>query len=520
MNRKTVTPVLVLLFTLCISAGAQNSGDIGNDNEKEPRIGVKISKEASILIDGKLITLSGAIQKAIELNPDIYITKYDAAMSDTQQMKFDAKYSPVLNAQAGISSYKYPELLYNTNGKQNDSVKGSVSLVKQFSTGTTVAAGFSHTSSDLDTGKGIAYNDIAGPSVFASIEQELLKNAFGYGDRRQKKILKNITESQKEARLYSMSLIALVVITDYWNIVIARDHLDNAKLMLAETKKVRKIVSDKVNIGLSEKFEINYWNSLVASSKASVSQAEQNYRNQMRKFLRDINSDKSITMQEKVFLSDILPSINTDEAIKKAMTKRVDYTNAQRDLENAKLNKEMYENNGLPSVKGSLNVSSMDYNYESSDAAYSNVKSGKFRSYDAKISMTYPLDDTDQKAETRNAGWIVEQSKKKLEATGRLVKDDVITKIENINTNYSLYKNAKEARKEAELYYYTMLTNMRRGRFAASTVRDAINALISCREAELQILVVYNASLLEFEVAKNELFETYNIDINKYLPEK
>lgn len=136
--------------------------------------------------------------------------------------------------------------------------------------------------------------------------------------------------------------------------MIARDHLDNARLMLTETKKVRKIVSDKVSIGLSEKFEINYWNSLVASSKAAVAQAEQNYRNTMRKFLRDINSDGIVTMQEKVVLSDILPVINTEEAIKKAMTKRVDYTNALRDLDNAKLTLEIHENNALPSLKGSL----------------------------------------------------------------------------------------------------------------------------------------------------------------------
>lgn len=157
--------------------------------------------------------------------------------------------------------------------------------------------------------------------------------------------------------------------------MIARDHLDNARLMLTETKKVRKIVSDKVSIGLSEKFEINYWNSLVASSKAAVAQAEQNYRKTMRKFLRDINSDGIVTMQEKVVLSDILPVINTKEAI----TKRVDYTNALRDLDNAKLTLEIHENNALPSLKGSLAVSSMDYNYESAGEAYTNIRSGKFR---------------------------------------------------------------------------------------------------------------------------------------------
>jgi len=63
-----------------------------------------------------------------------------------------------------------------------------------------------------------------------------------------------------------------------------------------------------------------------------------------------------------------------------------------------------------------------------------------------------------------------------------------------------------------------MLINLRRGRFTAAVVRNSLDALINSREAELQLLVLFNASLLEFEVAKNDLFETYKIDVEKYIP--
>ncbi len=315
-----------------------------------------------------------------------------------------------------------------------------------------------------------------------------------------------------------MSMIALQVITDYWNVVISRNRLDNARVMLRETKKVRGIVAEKVRIGLSEKFEINYWNSLVSSSNASVAQAEQNYRNALRMLLRDVNMEAEISMQQKVILSDKLPEINTEDAMKRAFEKRVDYLNAVRSFENAKLSLQINENNALPSLKGSVSVSSMDYNTDSASDAYSNTSSMKYPKYEARISMTYPLDDTSQKADERNAGWIVEQARKNLEKTRRYVKDDVTTKVENLNTYYRLYSEAKDARTQAGLYYSNILTNMRRGRFAASSVRDALDALVASREAELQLLVAFNASLIEFEVSKNELFETYNIDIDKYIP--
>lgn len=518
MKRKTAMLAAFIILTSGYSIKAQEN----NNNENivmEKHIGVEISDKAAVILDGQRITLSEAIKKALELNPDIYIAKYDAAMADTGQMKFNAKYSPVLNAGGGVSSDTNPEFFYSNYGKKTDSVFASMSLAKSFSSGTTVAAGYGHTSSKLDTGDGNKY-DINSPVIFASIEQELLKNTFGYSDRKQEKILKNAAEMQREAHIYNMSMIILGMVMDYWNVVIAQNHLDNARVMLGETKKVRGIVAEKVSIGLSEKFEINYWNSLLASARASVTQAEQNYRKAMRQFLRDINSDRPITMQEKVVLSDRLPAINSGEALKRAFEKRADYLYAVKSLENAKLSLQINENSSLPSLKGSVSVSSMDYNTDTARDAYSNTTRMKFPTYEAKLSMAYPLDDTGQKADERNAAWTLEQAKQRLEKTKRYVKDDVTTKIENISTCYQLYNEAKEARKQAELYYNNMVSSLRRGRFEASSVRDALDALISSREMELQLLVAYNASLIEFEVSKNELFEKYNIDINKSVPKK
>jgi hypothetical protein len=46
----------------------------------------------------------------------------------------------------------------------------------------------------------------------------------------------------------------------------------------------------------------------------------------------------------------------------------------------------------------------------------------KYPAYEAKISMTYPLDDTGLKADERNAAWGVEQSKQNLEKARRYVR--------------------------------------------------------------------------------------------------
>jgi len=512
LKRKIFILISISMASLFFSSAvAQNNG------KSSPPIEIELADEAAVIIGGFRITLSDAIKKAIENNHDILTGKYDVAMADSDYRKFQSKYSTYFNAEGGITSDEYPETLYSKYGKSSKTTFASASLAKSFSTGTTVSAGVGQTFASNDSGYGAT--EYSNPVIFASIEQELLKNAFGYNDRKQEEILKNAAQMQKDEIIYNLSLVVVGVIVDYWNVIIYKTSMDNAQMMLRETKRVRRIVAGNVRLGLAEKFELNFWNSRVASSEAALANAEQQYRDGLRKFLQSVDMKEEITMQEKAILSNKLPEINTEEAIKTAYAKRADYLNALRTLDNAKLQLKMYENEALPSLKGSVSVSSMDYN-ESLGESYTNSTTAKYPSLEAKVALTYPLDDSKQQVNERNAGWMVEQAKTQVSKYERIVKDDVTSKIEKIDTNYRLYLKAKEARIQAAIYYNKMVTNMRRGRFTAASVRDALDSLVDSREQELGLLVAYNASLLEFEVSKNELFETYGIDVEKYIPKE
>jgi len=512
MKLKLNALILLLIYGLISGALAQ---EIETNSAKA--IEIELADEPAVILGGYRITLSEAIRKAIESNHDILTGKYDVAMADSDYQKFLTKYSPVFAAEGGLSSSKYPEAMWSKYGESSKSIYSSASLAKSFSSGTTVAAGIKHTysSTEYPSATVNAHN----PIIFASIEQEFLKNAFGYNDRKQLEILKNASSMQKDMIIYNLSLVVVSVIVDYWNVIINKNNMDNSALLLQETKRVRRIVADNVKLGLSEQFELNFWNLRVATSEASLASAQQKYKDSVRKFLQTVNMESEITMQEKAVLSNKVPDINLDEAIKRAYAKRADYLNAERALENAKLALDMYQNEALPSLKGALSISSMDYD-ESLGASYGHTSSVKYPTYEAKVSLTYPLDNKDQKIKERNARWNIEQAKTQLEKYRRIVKDDVTSKYENIQTTYELYTKAREARIQAELYYNKMLANLRRGRFTAASVREALDALIGTKEQELQLLVAYNASLLEFEVAKNELFETYKIDVEKYIPKE
>jgi hypothetical protein len=49
-------------------------------------------------------------------------------------------------------------------------------------------------------------------------------------------------------------------------------------------------------------------------------------------------------------------------------------------------------------------------------------------------------------------------------------------------------------------------------------VKNGLDAMIETRQRELEALVQYNVALLQLDLAKNELFDRYKIDVNKYIP--
>lgn len=58
------------------------------------------------------------------------------------------------------------------------------------------------------------------------------------------------------------------------------------------------------------------------------------------------------------------------------------------------------------------------------------------------------------------------------------------------------------------------------GKVPAVAMKNALDAMVESRQRELEVPGGYNVALLELDLAKNEMFERYNIDIGKYLSMK
>jgi outer membrane protein TolC len=516
----------VLIFAVMAPRGAWSQdakkAPAGGDAVIE-KIAIEIADEAAFYVGPIKVTLGKAIEMVLEQNRDTLTGAYDVAMTDSLYERYQGKYSPYLSLQGSGSYQKYPEAMGIMAPEDEKKITASASLAKSFSSGTTVAAGLNHLY-DKSTLKTLPFGNFTlgdpqyhRPVMFASLKQELLKNSFGYGDRRQNQILKNAGEMQKDAIIYQLSGLVVGIVVDYWSMVISNSEFFNTELQLRETRRVRNIMADNVRLGLAESFDLNYYNTLVAGSEASAANARQKFRDALRGLLTTLNLDENVKLTGSAILTEKLPEVNIGESLKVAYEKRADYKNAVRTLETSRLELEMYENHALPSLTAELNVSAMGQRRDIPDA-YSETGSAEYPAFEAKLGMTYPLDNAEQNINERDARFRVEKAKLQVDKYKRVVRDDVVAKYEHIETYHAMYKKAQEARRQSEVYYGRLLANLRRGRFTAAVVKNGLDAMVMSRQRELEALVVYNISLLQFDIAKNELFDRYKIDVNKYIP--
>ena len=109
------------------------------------------------------------------------------------------------------------------------------------------------------------------------------------------------------------------------------------------------------------------------------------------------------------------------------------------------------------------------------------------------------------------------QARIKIANAEQEIRDDVLTRLENVRLTHEIFQNSRTSRKESEAFYNRMLARTRTGKLNFQLVGQALENMVANRQRELESLVNYNIALLQFDLAKNEVFERYRIDVEAIL---
>ncbi len=484
---------------------------------------------------GFSLNLKDAVKYTIENNREVMRARLELAKADTDLMKFEGRYSYRAFAEADLQQNKFP---FNQNniftGTKTQTNTYSAGIDRLFTTGTyfkleAKSTRFDSNAFEDPTKTPAGFGALGLPPLYTdslniTIAQDLWKNAFGNKERNVEKILENqsmILKDQLEEQVAQKVVSALV---DYWNFSVKDSSHQTFEQLLNNTKTIRDLTVRKQGLGLSESFEVNQWNALLAQVEGQMAQSLAEKDEARRKLIRSLNLPEDSKFSKITPLSDELPSgIDYEKDVAYAFANRADFKNIKRKKENAELSLKNAKNDAMPTLKAAGTYGYQAQNLEGPSVNYTNSRSGVFSySYpivQGSIDLSYPIADKGVKAGLRDAEIQRRQVNLEEDDLTKSVADDVRTRIDVLKASYKMLVNAKKTEEEAKKYYSGVVRSFQQGRFNALTVKNALDTLVQDQLALVRARVDYNINLHRYYVSKNALFEEYGVDRNKLLPE-
>ena len=502
--------------------------------EKAPRTDSKTGRTryASLPLgpDGKMrpLTLQEAVTLLLDHNSDLRLQRLELLKADTEEMKNDSQYTPIVGLKyQGLKKKDKPLGSTVFTGTETTSDTYAASVKKLFSSGTYFEVEASHQRYDSNAGEsaavaGTLLAQLAQPPLYSGalkvvLRQELARNSFGYSQRRLNLIARNKSVIQRETLVNNISQLIVKTMVDYWSLAVAEESLDTVKTLLQNTQTVRAITARKRALGLAEYFELNQWNALVSQAEAQLRSAELQRDTARRELLRTLNLPPDLELTGQTQLESELPGdLDKERDLKMAFQTRPDLKNLRLQMDNAKAALELAKNQRLPSVTIGGALSHRDFSFEK-NSSFHEVPRGRYPEYAVEFKVEYPLWDEGVRVDIRNAKVSLRQLDEQDRVLKRKVADEITDGLDRVRANHEVLQKAVDAEKQTAAFYGGLVYRYRQGRFTAVAVKNALDALAQSRQALMQARVNYNISLVRYELARNSIFRKFNVDIDRII---
>ncbi|GBF48774.1 TolC-like protein [Leptospira ryugenii] len=481
------------------------------------------------------LTLKDAVKYTIENNREVMRARLELAKADSDLLKFEGRYSYRAFAEAELDQKRFP---FNQNnifsGTKTQTTTYTAGIDRLFTTGTYFKLEAKSTRFDSNAFENAAttpsgFTSLGIPPLYTdtlqvTIAQDLWKNSFGSKERNMEKMIENQSEILKDQLEVQVAEKVVGSLVDYWNYAVKESSYQTFEQLLKNTKTIRDLTVRKQGLGLSESFEVNQWNALLAQVEGQMAQASAEREEAKRKLIRSLNLSETAQFGTSSPLSEELPkNLNYDEDIAYAFKNRADFKAIQRKKENAELAMKNAKQDAMPSLKAAGTYGYQAQNLEGPSSNYTNSRNGVFSySYpvmQGSLDLSYPIADKGVKAGLRDAEIQKRQVKLEEEDLTKSVADDVRTRIDILKASFKIMENAKKTEEESRKYYAGVVRSFQQGRFNALTVKNALDTLVQDQLSLVRAKVDYNINLHRYYVAKNALFEEYGIDRNQLLPD-
>ncbi|MCG9874209.1 MAG: TolC family protein [Leptospiraceae bacterium] len=480
------------------------------------------------------LTVEEAVQYVIQNNVSVQNAKYEIIKADSPELKNRSKF--VWKMIGGVTVFKNLQPLNNANlfaGAKLNQDKITAGFEKQFKTGSYFklegySQRFDSSAFENPNTTPSRFAILGAPPLYTgglniTLSQELWKYSFGKYEDNLEVILKNQTKMKRDEMVNLLTQLVVSVLIDYWSLSIYDSQVETYEKLLSNTKEIRNLTIRKRNLGLSESFEVNQWNSILSKNESLLENARIERLKKERDLIRILNVDPNSSISGVTDLYDKAPKkFNLEKDIEYAYKNRLDLIMIKRSREMTRLGLENAYEMDEPSLKASLRYGSIDQNYISPLDNWNNprgVYSFMFPQIYAELKMDYPLWNAETKAEIKAASIDSKELAIREKQLRDSIKDELSNRSELILSSFKILEETKETQKQTESYYNGLVSRFRQGRFNAISVKSALDSLVQSDLAVTQAKINYNINLLRYELAKNAVFENYGVDIYRIIGE-
>jgi len=351
------------------------------------------------------------------------------------------------------------------------------------------------------------------------IKQDLLKNSFGFTDRLQEDILKNLGESKQIATEYQLSGLMVSGIFDYWSVAENQKKMFATESELTAYRKIYKAVADNVSIGLYEKYNLYQFNALIAGSEAKLAAAQLNYQKSVHKMLRNINMQELSANALSLVSMEIAPHEYDIAAVyATALEKRADIRQARLALSSTEKQLQLLNNQELPEAQLQWQGTGLGVDQKYAEA---NKEADKFKysNWETKLTISKLLLDNDNTIQRRNSAYQVAQAKLQIQNLKNQIRDEVSDGVDTIKTAYVGVEKTRIMVVDSQRYLDALLIRLQQGKLSTIELKSAVDMMVAANNSYAEALTRYNMTLLNLDLVTNTVFEKYHLDIKSFVKE-
>ena len=473
------------------------------------------------------ISIDDAVRLALEQNLSLQVQRLDPQIQDLNIDLVRTAWTPIISGTVTNTSSTSPVSSFfagATNALVNDRFGATVQTDQLLPWG----ADYTVTWNNSRAKSNSVYdspNPALGSVLGGSYTQPLLRN-FKIDSTRQQLL---ITKKNREMTDVQLRQTVITTIRQvkyaYWNLAYAVENLKVQQQSLDLARESLKNNKSRVGIGTMAPIDIVEAEAEVARNEEAVIIAEAQITRAEDALRQVIFDPKNPDFWKTTFeLTDPpvfrVQDIDLDAAVKRALDNRTDLVNMRKSLEATDVNIRYFKNQTLPdlNVRAGYGLTGQGgTNYTFSDtfppvpisivdngwgSVYSQMLSNDFHNWSLAVTVGYPLGRSGAEAALARARVSYSQQQLELRSQELTVATQVREVVRTLNTNRKRVDATRASRDLAQRRLDAEQKKFQAGMSTNFFVVQAQRDLASAKNAELQAILDYSRSLVDFETVQ------------------